>query len=136
MRNYLVAAISITIFASCSSSKNTYRDFNSAEYSKAGNRSSGGAQNVDKYPLRVNSSFYTASSSNSVLPLVNTKDVKAKAAVETNKKVKNDEPTLAEAARRHRELSKIQRKEFRKAMRDSMRRYVVPSSKKLPKRPS
>jgi hypothetical protein len=133
MRNYLGAAISIILLASCSSSKNNYRDFNSSQYSKAENRSSGGEQNVDKYPLRVSSSFYTASKDNSVLPLVNIKDVKTKAAAEANKDLKRDESSSAEAARR-KELSKIQRREFRKAMRESMRRYVMPSPKKETKR--
>jgi hypothetical protein len=133
MRNYLGAAISIILLASCSSSKNNYRDFNSSQYSKAENRSSGGEQNVDKYPLRVNSSFYTASKDNSVLPLVNIKDVKTKEADEANKDLSRHESSSAEAARR-KELSKIQRREFRKAMRESMRRYVMPSSKKETKR--
>jgi hypothetical protein len=133
MRNYLGAAISIILLTSCSSSKNNHRDFNSSQYSKAENRSSGGEQNVDKYPLQVNSSFYTASRDNSVLPLVNIKDVKTKEADEANKDVKRDESPSAEAARR-KELSKIQRREFRKAMRESMRRYVMPTSKKETKR--
>jgi hypothetical protein len=133
MRNYLGAAISIILLASCSSSKNNYRDFNSSQYSKAENRSSGGEQNVDKYPLKVNPSFYTASKANSVLPLVNIKDVKTKEADKVNKDAKRDESSSAEAARR-KELSKVQRREFRKAMRESMRRYVMPSSKKETKR--
>jgi hypothetical protein len=132
MRNYLGAAISIILLASCSSSKNNYRDFNSSQYSKSENRSSGGEQNVDKYPLRVSSSFYTASKNNSALPLVNIKDVKTKEADEANKDIRRDELS-AETARR-KELSKTQRREFRKAMRESMRRYVMPSSKKETKR--
>jgi PBP1b-binding outer membrane lipoprotein LpoB len=132
MRNYLVATILIILLVSCSSSKNNYRDFNSSQYSKSENRSSGGEQNVDKYPLKVNTSFYTASRSNSVLPLVNIKDIKTKEADEASKDVKRDELS-AEAARR-KELSKIQRREFRKAMRESMRRYVMPTSKKETKR--
>jgi hypothetical protein len=132
MRNYLVAAISIILLASCSSSKNNYRDFNSSQYSKSENRSSGGEQNVDKYPLEVSTSFYTASRSTSVLPLVNIKDIKTKEADEASKDIKRDELS-AEAARR-KELSKIQRREFRKAMRESMRRYVMPTSKKETKR--
>jgi hypothetical protein len=133
MRNNLVAVISIVILASCSSSNKTYRDFNNSQYSKAENRSSGGAQNVDKYPLRLSTPVFAASRDNSVLPLVNIKDVRTKAAVEPNN-VKDDDLTPAEAARRTRELSKLQRKEFRKAMRESMRRYVMPSTKKDTKR--
>lgn len=133
MRNYLVAVISIVIFASCSSSNKTYRDFNSSQYSKAENRSTGGAQNVDKYPLHLNTPVFTASRNNSVLPLVNIKAIKTKEAAEPNN-VKRDELTAAESARRTKELSKLQRKEFRKAMRESMRRYVMPSTKKDPKR--
>jgi PBP1b-binding outer membrane lipoprotein LpoB len=128
MRIYLVAAISIVIFASCSTSKNTYRDFNSAKNTKAGNPSSSGLQSVDKYPLWINTSLYTASANKNVLPLVNTKDIKAKEADEMDPTIKKG--SSAETARRYKELSKLQRKEFRKAMRESMRRYVMPPSTK------
>ena len=128
MRIYLIAAISIVIFASCSTSKNTYRDFNSAKNTKAGNRSSSGLQSVDKYPLWVNTSLYTASANKNVLPLVDIEDVKANEADEVSPDVKKE--TAAKTARRFKELSKMQRKEFRKAMRESMRRYVMPPSTK------
>lgn len=130
MRNYLVPAISLFIFASCSTSNKTYRDYNNSQYSRVENKSSGGAQNVDKYPLHVNPSLYTAGSTNSFLPLVYIKDTATKEEGTAERTGVNDVLSAAEVTRRTRELSKIQRKEFRKAMRESMRRYLMPASKK------
>ncbi len=132
MRNYLVAAISIAILASCSSSRNTHRDFSSTNITDTRNTPSSGAQSVDKYPLWINSSFYTASRTYNVLPLVNSAVLKAN---EADKNPNVDKAgASADAERRYKELSKLQRKEFRKAMRESMRRYVIPSTKKETKR--
>lgn len=133
MRNYLVAAISIAILASCSSSKNIHRDLNSAMNTNADSSSSSGIQSVEKYPLWINSSFYTASRTYNVLPLVNTTNIKPKETDKVNTSITKAE-SPRDAERRYKELSKLQRKEFRKAMRESMRRYVMPSTKKETKR--
>lgn len=134
MRNYLVAAVSIIILASCSTSRKMHRDFSTAQSSNAGKASSGGARNVDNYPLHTSAllypTLYTSSRSNVILPIDNKSVTRPKDTVESNDQLVAE----VSARRRQKELSKTQRKEFRKAMRDSMRRYVVPGSKKSTKR--
>jgi hypothetical protein len=143
MRIYLIVATSLIILASCSHSKHTYRDHNATSDHKAtsssssGNTSSKSQRSVDKTPLSVSSLRYTASIDHSLTPFLGMEAISVKKA--TKKKdikatVPVEVPSRVEAARRYKEISKTQRREFRKAMRHSMRRYVVPSSKKPTKR--
>jgi hypothetical protein len=136
MRIYLIVATSLIILASCSTSKHTYRDFNTTSSSKLGNTSSKSQRSVDNSPLAAHSLQYVASIDHTAPSLFNIKAFTVKESTSKTETKATAAVVLSrtDSVRRFKEISKAQRKEFRKAMRHSMRRYVVPASKKTAKR--
>ena len=141
MIRLLLIILAIIILASCSSPKYTYNfdryDYNSGR--KTNNVDTAlpnEVSNGDKNPLTLDERSLIASTDDViVIPEKKTtatgdvKEVKVKDVKSDIKPVKTNAPTAADLEKSYKEMSKAQRKQFRKAMRDDMRRYIIPSKK-------
>jgi hypothetical protein len=130
IRSFLILLALILLAASCSAPRYTYNfdyyDYNSGKKSTDVDTAiPNETGNGDKNPLALDETVLTASADDKLITI----DERKTASHEEITKTKTEVASPVELARKYKELSKTQRKAFRKAMREDMRRYVIPSKK-------